>query len=307
MILSRREFLKICGASAAAIGLTTTDLGGLAKVLANPGGPTVLWLQGSACTGCSVSLLNRISADAPQTAADVLVNAVNLVYHPNLMASAGQSAAALAEQAYSKGGYILAVEGGVPTAFGGNACWAWNYNGVDVTFQQAVTDLASNAAKILCIGTCASWGGMAAAGPNPTRIRGVKDATGKTTINIAGCPPHPDWIVWAVAQLLLGNDIALDSNGRPQDLYNLTVHDCCYRNGTTSGGFGIDGLCLKEIGCRGPETLAGCPISRWNNGANWCVEANHPCLGCTEPGFPGATPLPGSGALTPHEDSEEND
>ena len=92
-----------------------------------------------------MSFLNRISTSAPTTAANVLLNSINLVYHPNLMAMAGQSAVDLAKAAYTKGGYILAVEGGVPTAFGGRTCWAWTYNGVDVTFQQVVTDLAAKA------------------------------------------------------------------------------------------------------------------------------------------------------------------
>ena len=83
---------------------------------------------------------------------------------------------------------------------------AWTYNGVDVTFQQAVTELAAKAAKILCIGTCASFGGIPAAGPNPTGVKSVKDVTGKPTINIAGCPAHPDWIVYVIAQLLAGEN-----------------------------------------------------------------------------------------------------
>ena len=50
--------------SAATLGLTATDLFRLGEVLANPNGPSVLWLQGSACTGCSVSLLNRVSSQS---------------------------------------------------------------------------------------------------------------------------------------------------------------------------------------------------------------------------------------------------
>ena len=121
----------------------------------------------------------------------MLIDAINLVYHPNLMSLAGQDAVAQAEAAYKKGGYVLAVEGGVPTAFGGRACYAWTYNGMEVTFEQAVQDLADKAAGILCIGTCAAWGGIPAAPPNPTGVMGVKALTGKTTINIPGCPTSP--------------------------------------------------------------------------------------------------------------------
>jgi len=284
MPLSRRDFLKYCGVSAALLGLSSSDLARLEEALANTGGPTVLWLQGAACTGCSMSFLNRISTSSPMTAADVLINSINLVYHPNIMAMAGQGAAAVVEDAYNAGGYILAVEGGVPTAFGGRTCWAWTYNGVDVTFQQAVTDLASRAAKILCVGTCASFGGIPAAGPNPTQIRSVSAATGKSTINIAGCPANPDWIVYPIAQLLLNRSLPLDASGRPTAIYGNTVHSACPRRNTPNN-------CLAPKGCRGPGVYGNCPTNMWNNGNNWCVNANAPCYACTEPTFPGTASL----------------
>ncbi len=288
MQISRRDFLRYCGVSAAALGLTSMELGQLEAVLANPSAPTIAWLQGSACTGCSVSFLNRISTAEPTSVADVLVNHVNLAYHPNLMSVSGESAVAALQTIYNKGGYILAVEGGVPTAFGGAACLAWTYNGQDVTFQQAVTSLAQRAKWIVCVGTCASWGGVAAAPPNPTAVKGVKAVTGRSTINIAGCPPHPDWITWGIVQLLLGNTVGLDSYGRPTALFSQTVHSRCPRRGTDEvETFGVDKRCLRELGCQGPSTRGNCPVVLWNNGANWCCDANARCLRCTEPTFPG--------------------
>jgi hydrogenase small subunit len=303
MNVTRRDFLKFCGASATALGLGATDLLRLKDVLAAPGTPPVIWLQGSACTGCSISFLNLISEfaagtfDDPVNAADVLTKSINLIYHPNLMALAGDSAVAEVEKAYHAGGYLLAIEGGVPTKFNGNACWAWNYNGEDVTFQEAVVDLSARAAGILCIGTCASFGGIPAAPPNPTGVKSVKAVTGKATINIAGCPPHPNWIAWTVAQLLLGNPIPLDSFGRPTELFSgYTIHDMCRRRSSYDAGlkaqsFGVDALCLIDLGCRGPETVANCPFQRWNGANNWCVDANAPCLGCTNSTFPSASPF----------------
>jgi hydrogenase small subunit len=291
MGISRRDFLKYCGVSAAVLGLSSTDLLRLKELLANPSAPTVLWLQGAGCTGCSISFLNRISSTSPTTAADVLVNSINLTYHPNLMALAGQPAVEVVKQAYDAGGYILAVEGGVPTAFGGHACLAWTYNGEDVTFQQAVLDLSSRAAKIISIGNCSAWGGIPAAQPNPTKIKGIQALTGLTTVNIAGCPPHPDWIVWAVAQLLLGNNISLDLSGRPTTIFNKTVHDQCPRKELDkTNTFGVV-ACLRNLGCRGPGTKAPCPNQLWNNQSSWCVDGNAPCLGCTEPDFPGTQPF----------------
>jgi hydrogenase small subunit len=287
MAVSRREFLKYCGASAAALGLTALDLSHLEAVLASPTAPSVIWLQGAGCTGCTESFLNRIATTAPKTAAEVLINSINLVYHPTVMAAAGEQAVLAAQAAYNKGGYILLVEGGVPTAMGGAACFAWTLNGQDVTFQTAVTDLAAKATKVVAIGTCAAYGGIPAAPPNPAGIKSVQAATGKTTLNIPGCAPHPDWITWAVVQLLLGATIQVDTYGRPTTLYGSTVHSRCpRREANEANNFGTDGRCLEEIGCRGPDTRANCPTLKWNNGASWCVESNAPCLGCTEPNFP---------------------
>jgi hydrogenase small subunit len=296
MELTRRDFLKLAAASAAVLGWEFSDLGRLEEALANPTGPTVLWLQGASCTGCSVSLLNRISTSAPTTAADLLINTVNLAFHPQLMAAAGDSAVDAAKAAYAKGGYILAVEGGVPTAFGGAACLAWTYNGVEVTFKQAVTDLASKAKAVICVGTCAAWGGIPASGPNPTAIQGVKTATGRSTINVAGCPAHPDDVVWVISQLLLAKTISMDSYGRPTYLFPRPVHALCpYREAEETGSLGQEGRCLKEVGCRGPATAGRCHTQRFNGGVNWCMGAGAPCIGCNEPSFPGTQPFYRSG------------
>jgi hydrogenase small subunit len=309
MKVSRREFLKYCGVSAATLGLSATDLGRLKEVLANPAGPTVVWLQGSACTGCSISFLNMISPTAPTTAADVLVNSINLIYHPNLMALAGDSAVAEIEKVFYDGEYLLVIEGGVPTKFGGNTCLAWSYRGKDVTFQQAVRDLSSRAAGIICVGTCASFGGIPAAPPNPTGVKSVKAVTGKNTINIAGCPPHPSWVAGTLVNLLIGKTIMLDSYGRPKDIFTTyTVHDLCPRQGTEKAeSFGVDSRCLRELGCRGPETIANCPMFFWNGGVNWCVDANAPCIGCTSSTFPGRSPFYRITETTDREDDSDRE
>jgi len=289
MEITRRDFLRYCGASAAVLGLTASDLGLLEKALANPNGPSVIWLQGAGCYGCSMSFLNRISATAPTTAADVLINSINLVFHPAVMSLAGEMAVAAAKLATAKP-YVLVVEGGVSTSFNGASCFAWRWAGKDVTFQDAVKEFAAKAAAIVCVGTCASFGGIPAAPPNPTMIKSVKAVTGKSTINIAGCPPHPDWIAWAIVQLLLGKAIPTDTNGRPTQFYSRTVHSLCPRlERDETERFGVDYYCLKELGCRGPRTRANCPVIRFNNRVNWCIDANAPCIGCTEPTFPSAS------------------
>jgi hydrogenase small subunit len=292
MQLSRRVFLKYCGAGAATIGLSATDLGLLHAALSSTGAPEVIWIKGSSCDGCSISLLNRIAASAPATVADVLLNNINLTFHTNLMTFAGESAVAVMEQAYAKGNYVLVVEGGIPTAFGGHACISYSYKGQEVTFLEMVQRYAPRASHIICAGTCAAWGGIPKSGSNPTQVVGVKELTGLTTVNISGCPANPDWIIWPIVQVLLGNPIPLDSYGRPTALYSAHgfIHEHCPRKelGETSR-FGVNNKCLKDLGCRGPKTKSNC-INNWNGMAgqgSWCIGVNAPCHGCVEPTFPG--------------------
>ena len=292
MSVSRREFVKYCATLSGALGLASSDLVRLGEVLAGPACPQVVWLNGASCSGCSVSLLNLIADDGPQNVAELLIDWINLSFHPTLMDAAGDLAVSRLERAYSQAGYILVVEGGVPTGFGGAACWAYTRHGEEVTFAETVTRLASRAWAIVSMGSCAGWGGIPAAGSNPTSVVGVGEFTGKPVVNIAGCPPHPDWMVWAIAQLILGNAINVDEFGRPTTLSGRKVHqDCALKNAPRATTMGVPGECLQDLGCRGQWTYAPCPVSRWNNGVNWCVEAGAPCIGCTESTFPSAAPF----------------
>lgn len=297
MQVSRRTFLKYCSLSAAAIGLDPLKLGLLEEALADDAtAPSVIWLQGSACVGCSISLLNHVSdvAGIPTTVTDLLVDNINLIYHPTLMALAGESAAAALREVYEAGNYILVVEGGVPTAFDGNACIAYNLNGARVPFTQVVSECASRAAHIVSVGTCAAFGGIPAAGSNPTGVLGVSEYLGQTTINISGCPANPHWVMRALVLLLLGEVPALDDDGRPIVLYESfgLIHDTCPRNlgpSNETNQFGDDGKCLIRLGCRGPFTKASCR-NNWNGiegEGHWCIGVNAPCHGCVEKEFPG--------------------
>jgi hydrogenase small subunit len=199
-----------------------------------------------------------------------------------------------------KGGYILVVEGAIPTAESGAYGSIGEKDGRHLTVQQSVEELGRNALLTIALGTCAAYGGIPAAKPNPTLCKGVKeifDGKGIETVvvNIPGCPMHPDWFVGTISVVLFsGTDaLELDKLGRPTLFYGKLIHENCPRRADFDKGKFAQKLgepgCLYMLGCKGHYTYADCPLRQWNNGVNWCVKAGSPCLGCVEPEFPDGT------------------
>ena len=291
MNISRRDFLKASCAVAAALGVGPSVFKGK-EALAAEGGVPVVWLQAQGCSGCSVSLLNSIYYT---TIDDLLLNTLDLEYHSTVMAGAGEAAVSAAEAAYEQGGYVLVVEGAVPTAEGGQYCYLWP----GTTALDGVQRFSENALVTIAVGTCASYGGMAGGSPNPTAAQGVAAVVGgRPVINIPGCPAHPDWVVGTIAYLLTyGTVPRLDTLGRPTDYFRNTVHSQCpnrqqfFDRNLFASTLSEEG-CLSRLGCKGRWAASDCPFRQWNSGGagetgvNWCVGARSPCQGCTEPEFP---------------------
>ncbi len=294
MQISRRAFLRYCAVASAALGLGPKELTDLEEALGNPQAPSALWLQGSGCSGCTISFLNYIAPSEPVDAADVLIKSVNLIYHPTLSAGAGDTIVAEVRKASN---FLLLVEGGVPTAFAGHACIPWSEAGREVPFVEAVRTLAAKARQVVCLGTCAAYGGISAMGSNPGAVQSVSAATGKSTINVAGCPPHPNWIVETLIPLLQGKTVALDAQGRPISLFGRRrmCDECPFHSRGEARSLGVRGQCMEGLGCRGETGSAPCVTTQWNNRVSFCMAAGSPCLGCTDPTFPGTSLLRGRG------------
>ncbi len=294
MGITRRRFLKYCIGSATALGLNASVVGKLGDALAGDTTmPAVIWIEGASCSGCTISLTNLIGGatdDGPADVADLLINHINTTFAKTIMSAAGDLAVSQL-RATQMEDFILVVEGGVPTAFNGMTCTLFHENGADVTMQDVVLELAPLASMVLCVGTCSSFGGIPAADPDPTGIRSVSDLTGELTINLPGCPAHPAWVAGTIASALCGVIPNTDSDGRPLAFYGNTVHSRCprktlYDRGIFANGFGQEGKCLRELGCSGLTSYADCPVRGWNNGFNYCTQANGNCIGCVESDFP---------------------
>ncbi len=290
MRLSRREYLKTIAALGAitAIEMYTSDIK-RALGLAVKGKVRVIWIQGASCTGCTISLLQT---DNPDLVEAITEFRLAVDFHPNLMIPAGHEAVAELEATVNgeKPLDVLIVEGAVPE---GSYCLVGERNGKAVTFETWVKELGVKAKNIVAVGTCAAFGGIPAARPNPTNCRSVQDVLPKKkVVNIPGCPEHPDWLLLTLTPILLGHAdwIELDKDNRPKMFFHDYIHDLCQRrqyfeNMRFAETFGVD-KCLWKLGCRAPITKADCSLRLWNNGTNFCILANAPCIGCTEKGFP---------------------
>jgi len=265
----------------------------------------VIYLQTAACSGCAVSLLNTASPTIKNVLIDQIIPGVhiNLRFHPVIMAAAGELAISAMEDTAreKKDGYVLVVEGAIPSSDGVLYGAVGERNGKSVPMGDRVSELAKDAMAVIALGTCASFGGISAAAPNPTGCQPVKeflDSKGiaKPLVNIPGCPPHPDWFTGTLASILLNGLPAsedLDDFLRPKAFYGKLIHENCPRRAYFDEGkfakkFGDEG-CLYELGCKGPITYSDCPLRRWNNGTNWVIGAGAPCNGCTQPEFPDMT------------------
>jgi hydrogenase small subunit len=261
-----------------------------------------VWIGGGTCGGCSISMLNTVAPSIKQVLIDEVVPGrhISLRFHMNLSAGSGDRALQAIEDTgrNDEGRFLLIIEGVVPTADGGRYCTVGERDEEPIPFYQWVVDLGRKAMAVIALGTCASFGGIPGARPNPTGVKGVKEifsqeAVTTPLINVPGCPPHPDWFVGTVARLLLKGlpkEGDLDDLLRPKDFYGQLIHENCPRRpyfdeGKFAKKFGDQG-CLYELGCKGPITYADCPIRQWNNGVNWCIRSGMGCQGCTQPEFP---------------------
>ena len=443
MAITRRQFVTRLGALAAAAGMSQGQIAKITEAFAYTNGdmnwangsgkPTVVWVHGAECTGCSTSLLSlfedvrgtAIEGTSVSTAAaldyvvggngdtsellsgsggiagvgyrtlnsaglnvdesvyvaniqDVLVDFIELDYHETVMNMGGDLAAQWLKDFMDNNNrpFVLVVEGAVQDKDQGGA---WNdasgngkpwcaigmsadYDGLGTgfehSFDEVVASLSADAAIIIPIGQCATFGGYPGAlaplesgdagfdtAQSQTGAKGTYDflydevatqAHAAKVINVPGCPTNPWWFILTVVAVLVDieqgvaqgsdgplgviksdlsiNPAALDATRRLKVAYPTAIHGpyCPRFNDWSIGNFaekpGDDG-CLQKIGCKGPAVKSLCGMHGWNaqqpqNDTSWefglaavnpaaggnrgghCTRAGHPCMGCTEKGYP---------------------
>lgn len=289
--VNRRDFMKLCAALAATMGLSTKAAAEIADSVGSPQRPPVIWIGAQECTGCTESLLR---ATHP-TIENLLLDVVSMEYHEVLSAAFGEQAEENKHRAIEqyKGKYVLVVDGSIPMKDGGVYCMV-----AGKPIVEHIRNAAEHAAAVIAIGSCAAWGGVAASGPNPTGAVSLQEILpGKTVINIPGCPPNPHNFLATVAHIITyQRPPALDAKNRPEFAYARLIHENCERRPHFDAGrfakqFGDDGhrqgWCLYHLGCKGPETYGNCSTLEFCDvgGGIWPVGIGHPCYGCNEEGI----------------------
>ncbi|MBI2313528.1 MAG: HupU protein [Betaproteobacteria bacterium] len=264
----------------------------------------VLWLQSGGCGGCTMSWL---CADSRNLFESLRAAGIELLWHPALSEQTGAEALEILRRC--AGGEtrldVLCVEGSLLRGPNGSGRFHM-LSGSGEPMIHWVKRLAAVARHTVAVGTCAAYGGITAAGDNPSDACGLqyegelqggllgagyRAGAGLPVINVAGCPTHPGWVVDTLMTLALG-DLAekdLDSLGRPRFYADHLVHHGCPRNEyyefKASAHKPSDLGCMMEnLGCKGTQAHADCNTRLWN-GSGSCLRGGYPCISCTEPGF----------------------
>ncbi|MCC6609044.1 MAG: hydrogenase small subunit [Burkholderiales bacterium] len=286
--ITRRSFLKFCSLTAASLGLGAGGATKIAHALETKPRVPVVWLHGLECTCCTESFIRS----AHPLASDLVLSMLSLDYDDTIMAAAGHQAEAALEDTITryKGKYILAVEGNPPLGDDGVFCIPGGRPFVD-----KLRRVAKDAAAVVAWGSCASWGCVQAARPNPTKATPIHQVIDNPVVKVPGCPPIAEVMTGVVTYIVtFGRLPELDRQGRPKMFYSQRIHDKCYRRPHFDAGQFVEawddrgareGYCLYKMGCKGPTTYNACSTVRWNEGVSFPIGSGHGCIGCSEDGF----------------------
>ena len=217
--ISRRNFMKFCSLSAASLGLAPAFAGKIAHAMETKPRVPVLWMHGLECTCCTESFIRS----AHPLAKDVILSMLSLDYDDTIMAAAGYQAEKCIEDIMKdyKGQYILAVEGNPPLGNDGTFCIPGGR-----PFVERLKEVAADSAAVIAWGSCASWGCVQAAKPNPTQATPIhKVITGKPIIKVPGCPPIAEVMTGVITYYVtFGQLPALVVGGRGHPVQVLHAH-----------------------------------------------------------------------------------
>ena len=264
----------------------------------------VLWLQAGGCGGCTMSILER---GASGWFEELRGFGVNLLWHPSVSEETGAEARAILSK-IERGDLALdalCIEGSILHGPDGSGFFN-RLAGTGRSMLGWTRALAPRARYCVAIGSCAAFGGIPAATPDPTDARGLQylgsdrggalgadyvSRSGLPVINISGCAPHPGWIMETLLALSLGvfDRADMDSLGRPRLFADHLAHHGCSRNEfyefkASAERFSERGCLMENLGCKATQAVGDCNQRSWNGGGS-CTQVGSTCIACTSPGF----------------------
>jgi hydrogenase small subunit len=240
--------------------------------------PTLLWMECGACSGESMAILG---AEGRGKRGDTLPgflddHGVQLLWHPSLSMESPKQAAALISRIVAGEQHLslLCVEGSI--IHGPNGSGRYD------TFEgqpkrDIVAALCERADYVLAMGSCASFGGIPAAPPNPSESTGLqftrdqrgglldpewRSRRGMPVINLSACPVDAATMIETMGALIDGRGLELDNVGRPSTM-KPCLSDPLERRCRTADKVGY--ACY---GCIGPKFPLSRPLFRHREGAH---------------------------------------
>jgi len=265
---------------------------------------TVLWLQAGSCGGCSMALIDY---GRRGLFAELDAFGIEFLWHPSLSEATGAEVVALLEDV-AEGRVALdalVVEGTVLTAPNGTGRFQL-LAGTGTSLLDWIRRLAPRARHTVAVGSCAAFGGIPIATPDPGEGVGLqfegserggalgaafRGTAGLPVVGVAGCAPHPGWIVETLIALATGDlgETDLDPLGRPKSFADHLAHHGCSRNEfyefKASAEAPSDRGCMMEhLGCKATQAVGDCNQRPWN-GSGSCTDGGYACIACTSPDF----------------------
>jgi Ni,Fe-hydrogenase I small subunit len=193
--------------------------------------PTLLWIESGSCSGESMAILGAEgSGKGSHNIAQFLEkNGVQLLWHPSLSAESPREVLQLVDRiaAGEQELTLLCVEGSI--IHGPNGTGRFDTFGGRPK-RDIIRALCDRATYVFAMGTCAAFGGIPAAPPNPSSSGGLqydlarpggllgeewRSRAGLPVLNLAGCPTDAATMIRTMTWVLQGMPLELDRFNRP--------------------------------------------------------------------------------------------